>query len=488
MSKTKIIAAFAAASMIATIVSVTPAANAVQFEEQERAGRSICVATSTPNEIQITRNFFQAQLDRYDILQAELRDMLPEFAGYYTEFDRLTAEGHTTAYSGFAPGIIAIEDAGYLQYEAQFFAAKATPVYKRLQELAQTGFPVTMEYAPGWTKAQMAAYPESDVPVVPIGGDWTLQETSQESLDAYSELTTGKLPIGLFIVGESSAPNMQTLLAPHKAALAEVRAQYNAVISANAILRAAQNCEDFILTGGVGPTVTVTPTTTVTAVPTTVTQTPDPVTTTAPTQTVVITPDPVTTTISGGTVTETSASTTTTVTVPQSTLTQTPDPVTTIAPVPTVTLNPDPVTTTVAPGTETVTPPSTTVTAPAVTTTVTPDPVTTIAPVPSVTLNPDPVTVTADPATETVIPDPVVTTAVPVTTTVTPGAVTTTVEAPTVTVTVTPTTTAIPDPGDNTDDGGNNFGMVAAIVAVLAVIGGIAAFFANNLGLFAGFF
>ena len=30
--------------------------------------------------------------------------------------------------------------------------------------------------------------------------------------------------------------------------------------------------------------------------------------------------------------------------------------------------------------------------------------------------------------------------------------------------------------------------MVAAIVAVLAVIGGIAAFFANNLGLFAGFF
>lgn len=170
MSKTKIIAAVAAASMIATIVSVTPAANAVQFEEQERAGRSICVATSTPNEIQITRNFFQAQLDRYDILQAELRDMLPEFAGYYTEFDRLTAEGHTTAYSGFAPGIIAIENAGYLQYEAQFFAAKATPVYKRLQELAQTGFPVTMEYAPGWTKAQMAAYPESDVPVVPIGG------------------------------------------------------------------------------------------------------------------------------------------------------------------------------------------------------------------------------------------------------------------------------------------------------------------------------
>lgn len=490
MSKTKLIAALATASLLATAVSVASTANAVQFQEQERAGRAICVATSTPGEIQITKNYFQAQLDQYDLLQAELRETRPEFAAHYVQFDHWTAEGYHTTHPLFGSGISAIASTGYSTYEAQFFAAKATSTYKQLQELAQTGFPVNVEYAPGWTAAQMGTYPATaGIPVVPIGGDWSLQETATLSKEAYEELTAGnKIPAGIFNVTAASAPNVQDILEPHRAALADIKSQYEAVLSPNAILLAAQNCQALILTGETGPTATVTPTVTVTAEPSTVTQIPEPVTSIAPTNTVVITPNPITTTVAAGTTTVTSASATTTVTAPQATVTQIPEPVTSVAPTETVVVTPAPVTTTTAPGIVTVVPPSTTVTAPAVTTTVTPGPVTSTAAAPTVTLNPEPVTITANPETETVIPEPVVTTAAAATTTVTPGVVTSTAEAPTVTVTVIPTTTQTTDPDENPGDGGNNFGMVAAIVAVLAAIGGIAAFFANNLGLFAAFF
>lgn len=458
-----------------TTISVASTAGAVQFEKQYRNELTICAATSTPGEVQITRDYYRAQVERYEILEAELRAANPEFQAHYAQFDALIESGQVmpgTNAGLFSPGVGAIAASEkYNFYEAQFFAVRATQTYRDLVELAETGLPVNMEYAVDWTKEQLDDYEGSGVPVVPIGGEFTLEESSALTVPAYQQLTTG-LPLGLFVVTAGSAPNVQAMLEPHRGALAELKRQYEAVVSPQALFRAAQNCEDFILTGAVVPTTTVTPTVTVTATPDTVTVTPAPVTTTAPAGTVVVTAAPTTITEPGGTTTVTSATATTTVTAPQATVTATPEPATTTVNAPrettTVTTTPEPATTTVAAPGET-----TTVTAPAVTTTVTPAPVTTTAPGSTVTSTPEPVTVTAEPGTETVTPDPV----------------TTTVTAPTVTVTATPTTTQTPpDDGGTSGGGGSNLGLVAAIVAVLAAIGGIAVFLANNMGMFAGFF
>ena len=462
----RLIAAATGLVLVGATISVASTAGAVQFEKQDRNELTICAATSTPGEVQITRDYYRAQVERYEILEAELRAANPEFQAHYTQFDALIESGQVMSGTNagvFSPGVRAIADSEkYNLYEAQFFAVRATQTYRDLVELAETGLPVNMEYAVDWTKEQLDDYEGSGVPVVPIGGEFTFEESSALTVPAYQQLTAG-LPLGLFVVTARSAPNVQTMLEPHKEALAELKRQYDAVVSTTALFRAAQNCEDFILTGAVVPTTTVTPTVTVTATPDTVTVTPAPVTTTAPVGTVVVTPAPTTITTPGGTTTVTSATATTTVTAPQVTVTTTPEPVTTTVSAPgettTLTTTPAPVTTTL--------------TAPVVTTTVTPAPVTTTAPGSTLTVTPGPVTITAEPGTETVTPDPV----------------TTTVTAPTVTETVTPTTTQTPpDDGGTPGDGGNNLGLVAAIVAVLAALGGIAAFLANNMGLFAGFF
>lgn len=462
----RLIAAATGLVLVGATISVASTAGAVQFERQYRNDLTICVATSTPGEVQITRDYYRAQVERYEILEVELRAAHPEFQAQYTQFDALIESGQVMQGINagvFSPGVNVIVDSGKFNlYEAQFFAVRATQTYRDLVALAETGFPVEMEYALDWTKQQFEDYEGSGTPVVPIGGGFTFTETSSLTIPAYQQLTAD-LPKGLFVVTERTAPNVQTMLEPHIEALAELKRQYEAVVSPNALFRAAQNCEDFILTGAVVPTATVTPTVTVTATPDTVTVTPAPVTTTAPVGTVVVTPAPTTITAPGGTTTVTSATATTTVTATQATVTTTPEPVTTTVSAPgettTLTTTPAPVTTTL--------------TAPVVTTTVTPAPVTTTAPGSTLTVTPGPVTITAEPGTETVTPDPV----------------TTTVTAPTVTETVTPTTTQTPpDDGGTPGGGGNNLGMVAAIVAVLAALGGIAAFLANNMGLFAGFF
>ena len=461
--------------LVSATISVASTAGAVQFEKQYRNDLTICVATSTPAEVQVTRDYYRAQVEQYELLEARLRAAHPEFQEQYTQFDNLIAAGEVMPGNNagvFSPGVRAIYDnSDYNLYEAQFFAVRATQTYRDLVQLAETGFTVEMEYAVDWTREQFDDYEGSGVPVVPIGGDFTFTESSALTVPAYQQLTAG-LPLGLFTVGVGSAPNIQTMLEPHREALAELKRRYEAVVSPTALFRAAQNCEEFILTGAVVPTTTVTPTVTVTATPDTVTVTPAPITTTAPVDTVVITPAPTTITTPGGTTTVTSATATTTVTAPQATVTATPEPATTTVSAPrettTVTTTPEPATTTVVVPGET-----TTVTAPVVTTTITPAPITTTAPGSTLTVTPGPVTVTAEPGTETVTPDPV----------------TTTVTAPTVTVTATPTTTQTPpDDGGTPGGGGNNLGVVAAIVAVLAAIGGIAAFLANNMGLFAGFF
>lgn len=471
----RLIAAATGIVLAGTTISIASTAGAVQFEKQYRNDLTICVATSTPGEVQVTRDYYRAQVEQYEILEAELRAAHPEFREQYAQFDALIESGQVMSGNNagvFSPGVIAIFNSGkYNLYEAQFFAVRATQTYRDLVELAETGFPVEMEYAVDWTEQQFDDYEGSGTPVVPIGGGFTSLETSSLTLPAYAQLTAG-LPKGLFVVTAGSAPNIQTMLEPHKEELEELKRQYDAVVSTDALFRAAQNCEAFILTGAVVPTTTVTPTVTVTATPDTVTVTPAPVTTTAPVDTVVVTPAPTTITSPGGTTTVTSATATTTVTAPQATVTTTPEPATTTVSAPrettTLTTTPEPVTTTVAAPGET-----TTVTAPAMTTTVTPAPITTTAPGSTLTSTPEPVTVTAEPGTETVTPEPV----------------TTTVTAPTMTVTNTPTTTQTPpDDGGTPGGGGNNLGMVAAIVAVLAALGGIVAFLANNMGLFAGFF
>lgn len=403
MNRSKIIAALTTVSLVAAAVSVAPTATAVQFYGAQKNDRSICVSQSTPNEVQVTRDYYQAQLDEYLVMQNELRQDYPQFEQYYADFDRLIAQGLPVTNSAYYPGINAIIGAGFNLFEARFFAVRATDTYEGLQELATSGFSMDLEFAPGWTQAQMENYPSSGTPVVPIGADWTMGQTSAQSVEAYRELTAG-LPIGPFRVSQTSIPNLYSYVTPRLEALAPAKVRYDAVMSPTAVLWAAQSCLTLYQAGDLpatGPvtTTTVTPTATATAEPTTTTVTPSPTTTT-------------------------------------------------VAPV------------------------TSTVTAPVLTTTVT-------APVVTVSETPAPVTTTVAGATTTV-------TEGPVTTTVQLPTETVTEVAPTVTVTVTPTATATdtPDPGD----GGNNFGMVAAIVAVLAVIGGIAAFFANNLGLFAGFF
>ncbi|MCK7637012.1 exo-alpha-sialidase [Corynebacterium pygosceleis] len=203
-------------------------------------------------------------------------------------------------------------------------------------------------------------------------------------------------------------------------------------------------------------TTTVTSTTTTTEPATTVTETPDPVT-----STVTEAPDPVT---------ETSTTT----------VTETPDPLTETSTT-TVTETPDPVTST---ETTTQVPAPVTVTATAtetemVTITETPEPITvteTQEPVTeTVTSTPDPVTEvvteTQDPVTETITPAPSTAT---VTETSTAAPVTETVVETSAPVTVTVTAT----PTETPDDGGNENAIVAGAVGVgaaVAVISGIAA-------------
>lgn len=440
MARSKFLSAMTAAGILAASFSALPLADALQFHGEQRNGNTICVATSTETDRQITKDHYKAQMNEYLILQDALRAAYPQFSAHYADFDKWIAEGHPTFDSRFYTGLTEIRKVtNFDLYEISFFAVKGTDAYRGLEELAETGFTLDVEFATGWSKSQMSSYPESNVPVVPVGADWTLSETGDYSVEAYQVLTEG-MPIGAFNVSPSYVDNLEEFLTPRLAALETSKVKYDAVISPNAILQAARNCLTLHQTGTLPPagpvvTTTVTPTTTVTAPPVTVTETAEPVTTT--------------------------------VTAPVATVTATPAPVTTTAPGTTVTETPAPVTTTVAPST-------TTTTAPVATVTVTPAPVTTTAPGTTVTETAAPVTTTVTPSTATVTPAPVTTTAAPVTVTET---------AVPVTTTVTPTPTPEPPAG-----GGNNLGLVAGVLALLATLGGIAVFLANNLGLLQGFF
>ena len=466
MNRSKIIAALTTVSLVTAAVSVAPTATAVQFYGEQRNDRSICVSQSTPNEVQVTKDYYQAQLDEYLVMQGALRAAFPEFSVHYERFDELNAQGISMAVFPFEP----LLEVGFTPYEARFFAVEGTDTYKGLQSLVTTGASMDIEFAPEWTKAQMGAYPNSGAPVVPIGADWTMQQTSLRAVDAYVELTAG-MPVGAFRPNLDDDSKLRPFVEARLEVLAPAKVKYDAVMSPTAVLWAAQSCLTLYRAGDLpaaGPvtTTTVTPTTTATAQPTTTTVTPAPTTTTVAPVTSTVTAPVLTTTTTPAPVTTTVAPVTSTVTAPVVTVSETPAPVTTTVAGTTTTQTEAPVTITEAPTTSTIT-------APVLTTTVT-------APVVTVSETPAPVTTTVAGATTTV-------TEGPVTTTVQLPAETVTEVAPTVTVTVTPTATATdtPDPGDG---GGNNFGMVAAIVAVLAAIGGIAAFLANNVGLFAGFF
>ncbi|NLZ57391.1 MAG: hypothetical protein GX898_03650 [Corynebacterium sp.] len=311
MTRSKFITGATAASIFAATFSVLPTAGAVHFHEEQRNDRSICVSMSTDSERQITRDHYRAQLREYEVLQADLRMEFPEFSQHYVDFDRWISQGYATNDSRFYDGLTAIKRrSGFTLYEVSFFAVKGTDAYRELTHFTEEGFSLEMEFAPEWSKAEMKNYPESDVPVIPVGADWTVQETSSKTVGAYTQLTTG-LPIGAFNVRESSVPNLIEFLEPRKAALAESRKKYDAVISPAAILRAAQNCHTLFLTGELS-TITETPKETAT-VPT-VTETPEPVPPTTsvaiPTETVMETPVTTTVTEPAVTVTETPSTTT----------------------------------------------------------------------------------------------------------------------------------------------------------------------------------
>lgn len=298
MTRPKFITVAIAASIFAGTFSTLPTAGAVHLHEEQRNDRPICVSMSTESERQITRDHYRAQLREYEVLQADLRAEFPEFSQHYADFDRWTAQGYATNNSRFYNGLMDIKQrSGFTLYEVSFFAVKGTAAFKGLEDFAEEGFSLEMEFAPEWSKSEMANYPESDVPVIPVGADWTIQETSGKTVDAYTQLTTG-LPIGAFNVMESSVSNLIEFLEPRKAALAESRQKYEAVISPTAILRAAQTCHTLHLTGELspqGPTITETPQETTTAP--TVTETPEPVpsTTTVTEPVVTVTEAPSTT-------------------------------------------------------------------------------------------------------------------------------------------------------------------------------------------------
>ena len=89
----RLIAAATGFVLVSATISVASTAGAVQFEKQYRSDLTVCVATSTPAEVQVTRDYYQAQVEQYELLEARLRAAHPEFQAQYTQFDALIESG-----------------------------------------------------------------------------------------------------------------------------------------------------------------------------------------------------------------------------------------------------------------------------------------------------------------------------------------------------------------------------------------------------------
>ena len=444
MSKSKLIAGLTSVAIFATSLAVAPAASAVQLHSEERSGRPICVATFSDREVQVSKDYFQAQIDEYLKLQDRLRAAYPQFADLYAELDDQIAQGGTFDDYSLYTKLEPLQQVGFASLsEDRLFAFKGTEAFTNFTELAQSGVNLTAEIVPGWTKNEMISYPYSEVSVVAVGGDWSDYETFSQSLDVQMAVRSSYSTYYAFDRTSYSAA-LRPFVRPHVLALEGRKNEFENSFAYETIRTSANECLASLETGELPPvetvpTTTYAPTVTVTVAPSTVTETPEPTTVTAEPSTIVETPAPVTSTAPVETVVETPAPATSTAAT--RTVTATPAPVTSTAPIETVVETPAPATSTAATATVTVTPAPVTSTAVAetLTVTVTPEPVTSTAPTK---------TVTSTAPVETVVetPAPVTSTAVTKTVTVTPAPVTTTKVKETVTVTPEPTTsTAAPE-------------------------------------------
>lgn len=485
MSKSKLIAGLTSVAIFATSLAVAPAASAVQLHSEERSGRPICVATLSDRETQVSKDFFQYHIDEYLKLQDRLRSAYPQFSDLYEEVDGRIEQGENFDNYYLRQWLSPIQEAGFGYGEIELFAFQGTDIYRSYTELAKSGLQVNVEIVPGWTKNEMISYPYTTIPVIAVGGNWSSQETFSQSVDAY-HIVNGVYPYGSLHSSSHSAP-LRPIVQPHILSLLDLQEEFHASVSYDALDRAADDCLNSLEVGslppvGAVPTTTYAPTVTVTAAPSTVTETPEPTTVTAEPSTVVVEPSPVTTTAATETVTETPAPVTSTA--PVETVVETPAPATSTAATKTVTVTPAPVTTTKAKETVTVTPEPTTSTAAPETVVETPVPVTSTAATGTTTVTPAPVT-------STKARDTVVVTPAPATSTATKPTVTVTAE-PT-TVTTTPTVTVSADPAEVTEPedapeekGSEGMGMLPIIIAILAALGGIAGFILNSPAILQG--
>ncbi|BAC17436.1 hypothetical protein HMPREF0290_1103 [Corynebacterium efficiens YS-314] len=484
MSKTKLIARLTSVAIFATSLAVVPAASAVQLHSEERSGRPICVATLSDRETQVSKDFFQTLINEHLALEGKLRALFPELKAQFEDVDRRQAEGESFIFPGYPePLRSAIDNAGFGYDERSLFFFTNSRDHVQYQDYAENGYSVEVEIAPNWTRAEFESYPFGSAPVIPAGADWGAQQfsyaiTAQSEVNEYS---ISKL--------EYSVPSaaLRPIINPHKVRVESIRSEFKESWNYYELDRAATACVNSYQSGDFPapesvPTTTYAPTVTVTAAPSTVTETPEPTTVTVEPSTVVVEPSPITTTAATETVTVT------------------PAPVTSTAPVETVVETPAPATSTAATKTVTVTPAPVTTTKARETVTVTPEPTTSTAAPETVVETPAPVTSTAATGTTTVTPAPVTTTRAKETVTITPAPATSTATKPTVTVTAepttvttTPTVTVTADPVEVTesDDApekkeSEGMGMLPIIIAILAALGGIAGFILNSPAILQG--
>lgn len=483
MSKSKLIAGLTSVAIFATSLAVVPTASAVQLHGEERSGRPICVATLSDRETQVSKDFFQTLINEHLALEGELRALFPELRTQFEDVDRRQAEGESFILGYPAPLESAIDNAGFGYNERSLFFFTNSRDHVQYQNYVENGYSVEVEIAPNWTRAEFENYPFGSAPVIPAGADWGSQQfsyaiTAQKEINEYgiSEL-------------EYSVPSaaLRPIINPHKVRVESISDQFNESWNYHELDRAATACVNSYQSGDFPapesvPTTTYAPTVTVTAAPSTVTETPEPATVTAEPSTVVVEPSPVMTTAVTETVTVTPAPVTSTA--PVETVVETPAPATSTAATKTVTVTPAPVTTTKAKETVTVTPEPTTSTAAPETVVETPVPVTSTAATGTTIVTPAPVT-------STKARDTVVVTPAPATSTATKSTVTVTAE-PT-TVTTTPTVTVSADPVEVTEPeealeekGAEGVGMLPIIIAILAALGGIAGFILNSPAILQG--
>ncbi|EEW50019.1 Gram-positive signal peptide protein, YSIRK family, partial [Corynebacterium efficiens YS-314] len=333
------------------VVMVSPTAHAVQLHSEERSGREICVATLSERETQISRDYFQKLLDEHAKLQEKLRAAFPQFQAEYIAMDERIAAGEVVRGVDLPQrSSDALRSEGVFFVDLELFFFQGTAEYREYQRLAEEGFAITVEIAPGWTKGELPLYPFSENAVLPVGADWTRTEVSSKAVSLHVALTNlySQSALSSTVQREAVRPYIQ----PHSYAITTIEEQFLETFHYDTLKDAAEDCLASVDTSAfppveAAPTTTYTPTVTVTAPAQTTTLTPEPSTITAAPSTVVVEPAPVTTTASPSTVTEIPDPVTTTP-APQ-TITETPEPITTTATPVTVTTTPDPVTVTQTP-------------------------------------------------------------------------------------------------------------------------------------------